>query len=138
MKKFVLDCSVVFYWIFDKDPIEYFTYAKKVRDSFKTAVAIVPSLWQLEVTNVLLTAERKGKITFSEILLSWSNLKEFPIEIANNLSNKDILHLAFEFDLTAYDACYLSLALEKNLPIATLDQDLIKAAKKAGVEIYQG
>jgi predicted nucleic acid-binding protein len=35
-----------------------------------------------------------------------------------------------------YDAAYLELALRRGAPLATLDADLAKAAKKAGVQHY--
>ncbi len=41
--------------------------------------------------------------------------------------------LAREFDLTAYDAAYLAIALDGGLPLATLDAALIRACKSVGV-----
>ena len=37
----------------------------------------------------------------------------------------------------SYDASYLELALRSGLPLATLDEDLKRAAKKAGVEHFK-
>ena len=37
--------------------------------------------------------------------------------------------------LTSYDAMYLDLAVRLNLPLATLDDDLRKTAKKLGVSL---
>ena len=48
----------------------------------------------------------------------------------------DTLQLARRYQLSAYDASYLELALRQGLPLATLDQDLQKAAKKAGVKRF--
>ncbi len=45
----------------------------------------------------------------------------------------DTLQLARRYKLSAYDASYLELALRRGLPLASLDEDLHKAAKKAGV-----
>lgn len=41
--------------------------------------------------------------------------------------------LARSQNLTLYDAAYLELAMRRKLPLATLDSDLRKAAKKVGV-----
>lgn len=49
----------------------------------------------------------------------------------------DTLNLARRYELSAYDAAYLELALRSGLPMATLDHDLEKAAKKAGVKKFQ-
>jgi predicted nucleic acid-binding protein len=45
----------------------------------------------------------------------------------------DTLQLARRYNLASYDASYLELALRRALPLATLDVDLNKAARKAGV-----
>jgi predicted nucleic acid-binding protein len=46
------------------------------------------------------------------------------------------LQLARRYSLSAYDASYLELALRLGLPLATLDEDLQKAASKAGVKRF--
>ena len=133
---FVLDCSVVFYWFFDKEPAKYYQYAKEVQHSFESAKAIVPPLWQTEVMNVLVTAQKSSKINLSESLSFLNLLKSLPIEIMPVKQDSEVIHLSMEFDLTAYDATYLALALQNNIPIASLDQKLLKAAKKAGVALH--
>jgi len=49
----------------------------------------------------------------------------------------ETLGLARRYNLSAYDAAYLELALRENLPLATLDADLEKAARKAGVKRFE-
>jgi len=44
--------------------------------------------------------------------------------------------LAREYKLSSYDASYLELAIREGLPIASLDKNLLKAAKKANVPIH--
>ncbi|MGH9662692.1 MAG: type II toxin-antitoxin system VapC family toxin [Bryobacteraceae bacterium] len=46
----------------------------------------------------------------------------------------DAHRLAVEHGLSGYDAAYLEVAIRKGLPLATLDEDLQKAAQAAGVE----
>lgn len=48
----------------------------------------------------------------------------------------DTLQLARRYTLSAYDASYLELALRLGMPLATLDEDLQKAAKKAGAKKF--
>ena len=48
----------------------------------------------------------------------------------------DTLNLARRYQLSAYDAAYLELALRTGLPLATLDADLAKAATSAGVPMF--
>jgi hypothetical protein len=47
------------------------------------------------------------------------------------------VNLARSQNLSAYDACYLELALRLGLPLATLDAGLKAAAVAAAVPIYQ-
>jgi predicted nucleic acid-binding protein len=49
---------------------------------------------------------------------------------------KEIVSLAREQGLSTYDASYLDLAMRFDLPIATLDASLVKAAKKCKVPAF--
>ena len=49
-------------------------------------------------------------------------------------ATKGTLRLARRYKLSAYDASYLELALRLGFPQATIDEELQKAAKKAGVK----
>ena len=102
--------------------------------------AVVPCLWPLEVTNILIAAERRGRITAALAEEFLSDLKELsltvdPVDVV--LTFENIRQLAHEHNLTAYDAAYLELALRKGIPLATLDADLKKAAISSAVEIFQ-
>jgi predicted nucleic acid-binding protein len=47
-----------------------------------------------------------------------------------------MLHrLALAHRLTSYDAAYLEVVLRRGLPLATLDDDLIRASRAAGVSV---
>jgi predicted nucleic acid-binding protein len=63
-------------------------------------------------------------------------LASFDFRIAEPASLADMPRLsalAAAYQLTAYDAAYLDLAQRLSLPIATLDEDLKRAAVQAGV-----
>ena len=49
---------------------------------------------------------------------------------------REIVSLAREHGLSTYDASYLDLAMRFDLPIATLDAALVKAAKKCEVPVF--
>lgn len=135
MGDLVLDCSVAMSWCFEDQATPY---SESVLDLLAHQKALVPAHWPLEVTNVLLTAERKKILTeaqsarFTEILLS------LPVEIDEKTSLKafqETLSLARNHGLTSYDAAYLELAMRQGLPLATQDNALKKAAKKCGVRL---
>jgi predicted nucleic acid-binding protein len=93
--------------------------------------AWVPSLWRLELANVLQMAVRRGRIdsVFRDTALR--NLALLPIRVDPDTDAhawSDTLRLAEKHKLTLYDAAYLELALRRGIPLATLDVDLRAAA----------
>lgn len=63
------------------------------------------------------------------------NITADPATVSHALP--ETLNLARRYKLSCYDAAYLELALRAGLPLATLDADLEKAAKKAGVKRFE-
>jgi predicted nucleic acid-binding protein len=137
VKRFVLDASVVLAWFVDRPTAPY---ADRVRDLLlRGDRAIVPTLWQFEIANGFVISERRGVLTPSDITSALQNLD---IVIAQSIENShDLVSMrrsllaARKFGLTAYDAVYLETAIGLDLPLATLDRQLVAAASKAGVEI---
>ena len=136
---FVLDNSVTMRWFFGDGKPQELAYAGKVLDAIKVANAVVPVTWGLEVANVIAKAEAKALVTearsgaFLE-LLEGLEIEVDPATFAHALA--DTLQLARRYKLSAYDASYLELALRSGMPLATLDEDLQKAAKKTGVKKF--
>lgn len=139
MIQFILDNSVAMRWLLATDKLTDQTYAETVLLSLNDAQAIVPQIWQLEAANVLLGAEKRGQLDAESVEAFVSHLDSLPIQ-TDTLTHHQVfsrtMSLARAYKLSSYDAAYLELALREGLPIATLDQDLLKAALKANVEIY--
>jgi predicted nucleic acid-binding protein len=134
-KSFVVDNSVVMSWCF-KD--EANPLADSVLSWLEEATAYVPSVWPLEVVNVLLAAELKKLISEADSIRFLRLLSQLPILVLHESperSMKDILGLARIHNLSSYDASYLDLAMKKGLSLATLDKKLRKAAKSVNVEL---
>lgn len=130
---FVLDASVTMAWCFED---ENSARAWHILDLLENDRAIVPSIWSLEVANVLVQAERRQRITINETTEFLNFLSRFEIEIEPGSKARvfsDTLKLARQARLTVYDATYLELALRHTLPMATLDRELANAARAAGV-----
>jgi len=136
---FVLDNSVAMRWLLASNKVLDQDYAENVLKSFSSDNALVPDLWHLEASNVLLGAEKRNEITTGEIEGFISQLENLPIQVdpltAHQSFNRT-LALARAYNLSSYDAAYLELAIRECIPLATLDKNLAKAAKKANVEIY--
>ena len=100
--------------------------------------AIAPSFWSHEVLNALRAGERRKRISASLARSFLNDLAALPIElkeVAVTTVFDRIQSLSRDHGLTAYDAAYLDLALDTNLPLASLDEDLIGACAKAGVGV---
>ena len=136
---FVLDNSVTMRWFFGDGKPQELVYAGKVLDAMKNARALVPATWGLEVANVIAKAEAKGWVTEARSEAFLEMLEGVDIEVDAAIFSHALSHtlqLARRYKLSAYDASYLELALRLGLPLATLDEDLQKAAKKAGVKRF--
>ena len=137
MKRFVLDASVALAWFLDRPTSQYADHVRQLL--LRGNRAAVPALWQLEIANGFISAERRGTLTLSDISQA---LQSLDIVIAQAIENspdpvsmRGVLSTARKFGLTAYDAVYLELALRQGIPLATLDRQLRAAASNAGVEI---
>lgn len=100
--------------------------------------ATVPSIWSLEIGNVLLMAERKMRITREQRQKSLHVLTELPIIVDTTTANYawlETMELAERYNLTLYDASYLELSLRCSIPLATFDKSLKKATELSGVRV---
>jgi predicted nucleic acid-binding protein len=135
--EFVLDCSVTMAWYF-KDEAD--AYANAVRKSLGQANAIVPSLWPIEVANILAVAERRRRSTEAEATKWLRYLQVLPIRVDDETAARawfDVLRVARMYGLSAYDAAYLELALRLGVPLASLDDELKATAASAGVAEFR-
>ena len=136
MSRFVLDCSVTMAWGFED---EADAYADRVLAALQRAEAVVPALWMLEVINVLVVAERLGRLDAAGSQAFIHTILQLPIRIDEGMTRERLpllLGLARAHRLSSYDAAYLDLALIQGLPLATRDTGLESAALAAGVARY--
>jgi len=129
----VLDASVALSWCF-ADEASPATDA--LLDSTRDHGALVPGLWFLELGNVLLQAERRGRISAADVAIRLDLISALPIYVDQNSAGRawtDILDFARAQNLTVYDATYLELSHRRGLPLATRDRDLARAARDVNV-----
>jgi predicted nucleic acid-binding protein len=130
----VLDSSVTLAWAYSDETTEPVT---QIFDLLSQGGAWVPGLWRLEVANVLEMSVRRKRHDriFRDATLA--DLAQLPIQVdlqTDQQAWSATLRLAERHQLTLYDAAYLELALRRNLPLATLDDDLRRAAKAEKVQ----
>lgn len=130
---FVLDASIALSWCFADEATNH---TWKLLERLEQETAFVPSLWSLEVTNILILAERQKRISYAHVIQSFELMASLPIQLDEETGYRafhETCQLAYTEKLTSYDASYLELAIRLGIPLATKDKALAKVAKKLGV-----
>lgn len=135
--RFVLDNSVAMRWLLRDGSDERLAYASKVLEVLmqETSEAVVPGIWALEAANVIVKAQAKNVVSEARASAFIGLLSNMAIITDDHTAARalgDTLQLARRFQLSAYDASYLELALREGLPVATLDGDLRAAMAAVG------
>jgi len=131
MKNMVIDASMAATWTLEDEKIEA---GDKIMEETKKSKIMVPDLFWHEYRSILLTKHRRGKLKREKIAILLKDLrsleiKEFCIEADNT-----VISLAFQHNLSAYDAVYLALAIQEKAIMATNDKKLLQAAIAQGLE----
>jgi predicted nucleic acid-binding protein len=129
----VLDSSATLAWIYADEATDRI---RAVWERIADTGAVVPALWRLEVANSLTVAVRRNRIDMEFRHSALADLAALDITVDQQTDAQawtDTLTLADRYRLTLYDAAYLELAQRRRLPLATLDAELLAAAKAAGV-----
>lgn len=132
MAGLVVDASVGAAWFL---PDEATAFTEAALAATATGEVWVPALWLLEIGNMLLSAQRRKRITAAkrEELAQAASALRLRIDREPVSSIAAIDALAARHQLSSYDAAYLELALRRKIPLATLDSALLKAMPKEGV-----
>jgi len=104
----------------------------------KGVATFVPAHCRIEAANGLLMAERRNRLTQSDVAEAVSLLDALPLATDTETAAKagsDTIALARQYGLSLYDAAYLELAMRRGASLATNDIELAKAARAAGVTL---
>jgi predicted nucleic acid-binding protein len=138
MTEFVLDASIAISWCFPSDPTEDTPYSRRVLRELIVKDAVVPEIWAFEIANnIFVSHNRRRRIEDRQVDEYLQLLRVLPIRV-NVQSWQDNVALeavARRWNLAAYDAAYLSLALTRDLPLAKSDAVLKAKAIELGVAI---
>jgi len=132
---FVVDASVAMAWCFEDESTPF---TEAVLQRLTTDRACAASIWPYEVANVLLGAERRGRISQSQAMRFLELLRALPISVDEEGTRRawsEVLALGRAHRLTAYDAAYLELAARNDLPLASQDEELQRACRAMGVVV---
>jgi len=134
---FVLDNSVAMRWCFEAGAHPYADHVLEELEAGR-GEAHVPVLWRYEASAVLVRAQMKGLLPAGKDAQFLSRLADLAIHVDPESAHQVFARvhaLALQYRLTSYDAAYLELALRRKLPLASLDDELLTAARAAGVAI---
>ena len=138
MDGFVLDASVAISWCFPGDPAEARPYSRAILQHVEEADVVVPEIWAFEIANGIFVAHSKRRRIHEADIYEYVRLLEsLPIRVVRRewLDNVALESLARKHNLAAYDVAYLDLALREELPLATSDGALKRAALAEGVTL---
>ena len=134
--RFVLDATVTLAWAF-KDEGGF--YPGAVLDTLVGGEAVAPCHWPLEVSNGLLTAQRRGRLGAADTARFSRLLLALPV-VVEPVDPKRVFEIAQAMgqrrEITTYEAEYLELATRLAIPLATLDDGLRSAAESEGIRIH--
>jgi predicted nucleic acid-binding protein len=132
----IVDSSVVLAWALDTEAnaMTRMALVKVIAEGF-----MAPHHLAIEVANGLLRAERHDRASRNKNDLFLLDFKKMDIQLdepidADRLDT--IVTLGRQYMLSGYDAAYLELALRTRLPLATRDNALGEAIKKAGGVLF--
>lgn len=135
--EFVADASVAVAWV---HPAQSSLEASAWLDALAAgAQLVVPSIWSLEVSNALLSLERRGRLKPEERHRALEFLRALPVVIDHDGGNHafgDLAAIATRETLSVYDASYLELAVRRKLPLGCRDGALRAAAVRQGIPTH--
>jgi predicted nucleic acid-binding protein len=129
----VVDCSVAAAWALADESGDW---AHSARAAVERDGMVIPWLFWFEIRNILIVNERRGRIDVANVDRFIRELPKLIAHIDDEPDGAALMTLARSHQLTAYDAAYLELAARRNLGLCTLDQQLIAAAPKTGVNLW--
>lgn len=130
----VIDASVAASWAL---PDENHPDVAFALERVQSERGVVPALWWYEIRNILLVSERRRRLSESDTAEFLEALSDLRITQDQSAVGSRLLQLARAHKLTIYDAAYLELAKRTASPLATLDSELIRAARAEGVALVQ-
>ncbi|HBF32096.1 MAG TPA: VapC toxin family PIN domain ribonuclease [Rhizobium sp.] len=129
---FIVDASIAGAWLL---PDEENTLAEQAMARMAEEDAVAPDLLRHEIRSILLSAEKRERISVDFVHSALARFRGLPLQLAGPGDDTEVVRLSRKYRLNAYDAAYLALALLEQLPLATLDRRLAEAARAEGVAI---
>jgi predicted nucleic acid-binding protein len=132
----VIDASLMIAWLLEESAI---ALATELNELFERETLVVPAHWSAEVGNGLVVNLRRGRIPPDKLdtLIEQCSALDFLVETADSVEHISTLaRFATLQSLTFYDAAYVQIALERSIPLGTLDKEMRGAAARLGIRLF--
>ena len=126
----VVDASLALKWLVEEERSD-----EAISWAAKQEQLIAPTLMRVEVANALFKKARDGEIESGAVPYAFASLSTFITnwtELDDVVS--DALLLALELRHPVYDCCYLALAQQQGLQVATAGVKLIRRCRGTRAE----
>jgi len=130
---FIVDASIAGAWLL---PDEENALAEEAMARLAEDDAVAPDLLRHEIRSILLSAEKRGRISDDFVHSALARFRGLPLQLVGPGDDTEVVRLSRKYRLSAYDAAYLAIALLEQLPLATLDRRLAEAARAEGVALF--
>ena len=126
----VIDASVTVKWVINE---QRSAEASALRDDDDL---VAPSLIAVKIGSALWKAVRRGAIPRRDALAALrASLLPFANLVADNVLHARALTLAIDVGHPVPDCLYLALAEQQNAPLATADETMMAAARRAKIKV---
>ncbi len=122
----VADTNIIAYWLIEG---EYTRLARQLYDY--EPVWVVPALCRHELANVIASYVKHGAMVVADVPLLWQNAgsliggREYDVDFG------EVIALAANKGISAYDSQYLYLAMSLGVPLITQDKKLVASIDSA-------
>jgi predicted nucleic acid-binding protein len=123
---FVVDNSIAVAWAYPQQATDY---TEDLLDRASSGLLHTAFIWPAEFANVTGVLVNRGVLSeaLGENMIDFSHSLGLIVGKAPDISA--LYSVSRKYRLSAYDAAYLELSIRLNLPLATRDKDLKKAAE---------
>lgn len=130
---FVADNSVVVAWFVASQGS---ADTDALLDRAVTEDVHVPAIWRAEFAATLLTFSHNRRLPPARVLDIIDQIDQLDfVHDSAPPSTRTLVEIGRRHSVSAYDACYLELAMRLRLPLAVRDAPLRKAAVRAGLKL---
>lgn len=97
---------------------------------------LAPGSVPWEIGNAFSAILKRNRATLDQVRQAWNAYNQIPLRLLE-VEMEQVLSIASQYDIYAYDAYFIVCALQQKSALLTLDGGLRQAAIQAGVKIVE-